>query len=423
MKYSKLLCNSAKQGFNKILQAALLILSMMAALVTQADDAVLENILSSPDIRAGDMFGSSVAIWQNIAVVGVPRDDSVAGDDSGSVDIFIRDDTGWHYDTTLESVAPNGGDRFGASVAIDNGIVVVGMPMADWGGGNDMGLVMVYAQGLGDVWILQDTLEHPMPTIDGLSMAGDQFGTKVAISGDTIAVWAPKTNVPGRGGLTDDSGSVEMFEPDVFGWSSSQSIYDPDRIIGAMAFDGDVLVAPGSTLLHIPVTRVFERVGGVWLLIDNLPSLSNLGVDGMTIMGLPTAGDETGRGTDPLDSDSDDDGLSDGEEVALGTDPLDADSDDDGLSDGDEVALGTDPLDPAALVQIRSTPIRMTMDWTTAKKLTWAPIRLTPTRMAMGCWMARMSSLSRIALQRRIHQCLPVMVTRTHFIPAWKKLK
>ena len=163
--------------------------------------------------------------------------------------------------------------------------------MADWGGGNDMGLVMVYAQGLGDVWILQDTLEHPMPTIDGLSMAGDQFGTKVAISGDTIAVWAPKTNVPGRGGLTDDSGSVEMFEPDVFGWSSSQSIYDPDRIIGAMAFDGDVLVAPGSTLLHIPVTRVFERVGGVWLLIDNLPSLSNLGVDGMTIMGLPTAGD------------------------------------------------------------------------------------------------------------------------------------
>lgn len=45
-------------------------------------------------------------------------------------------------------------------------------------------------------------------------------------------------------------------------------------------------------------------------------------------------------------SDSNDDGLSDGDEVGLGTDPLDPDTDDDGLSDGDEVGLGTDPLNP-----------------------------------------------------------------------------
>jgi len=52
-------------------------------------------------------------------------------------------------------------------------------------------------------------------------------------------------------------------------------------------------------------------------------------------------------GTDPNDSDSDDDGLNDGAEVTLGTDPNDADSDDDGLTDGDEVnAFGTDPNDP-----------------------------------------------------------------------------
>ena len=58
--------------------------------------------------------------------------------------------------------------------------------------------------------------------------------------------------------------------------------------------------------------------------------------------------------TDPLDSDSDDDGLSDGEEDknASGsvndgeTDPNDPDTDDGGVNDGDEVNLnGTDPLD------------------------------------------------------------------------------
>jgi hypothetical protein len=53
-------------------------------------------------------------------------------------------------------------------------------------------------------------------------------------------------------------------------------------------------------------------------------------------------------GTDPLDPDSDADGLLDGEEVlTYATDPTEPDSDGDGLSDGDEVSThATDPLDP-----------------------------------------------------------------------------
>ena len=53
-------------------------------------------------------------------------------------------------------------------------------------------------------------------------------------------------------------------------------------------------------------------------------------------------------GTNPLDPDTDDDGLSDGDEVNVySTDPLDPDSDDDGILDGDEVNVhGTDPNDP-----------------------------------------------------------------------------
>jgi hypothetical protein len=51
--------------------------------------------------------------------------------------------------------------------------------------------------------------------------------------------------------------------------------------------------------------------------------------------------------TDPLNNDTDDDGLSDGEEVKIyRTDPLDPDYDDDGLTDGDEINIhGTDPND------------------------------------------------------------------------------
>ena len=48
-------------------------------------------------------------------------------------------------------------------------------------------------------------------------------------------------------------------------------------------------------------------------------------------------------GTDPLDPDTDDDGLLDGEEVdPFATDPLDPDTDDDGLLDGFEAHNGLD---------------------------------------------------------------------------------
>ena len=70
--------------------------------------------------------------------------------------------------------------------------------------------------------------------------------------------------------------------------------------------------------------------------------------------------EESRLGTDVADSDTDNDGLSDGVEVANGmraiyepdvdTNPLDADTDDDGISDGEEAIVGvdgviTDPLD------------------------------------------------------------------------------
>ncbi|MEZ4279816.1 MAG: hypothetical protein R3F21_09415 [Myxococcota bacterium] len=53
--------------------------------------------------------------------------------------------------------------------------------------------------------------------------------------------------------------------------------------------------------------------------------------------------------SDPLDPDSDDDGLLDGAEFsAYGTNPLLFDTDGDGFGDGAEIAAGSDPLDPSS---------------------------------------------------------------------------
>ena len=48
--------------------------------------------------------------------------------------------------------------------------------------------------------------------------------------------------------------------------------------------------------------------------------------------------------TDPLSSDTDDDGLNDGDELSVGTDPLNPDTDNDGLADGVEIASGASPF-------------------------------------------------------------------------------
>ena len=57
--------------------------------------------------------------------------------------------------------------------------------------------------------------------------------------------------------------------------------------------------------------------------------------------------EEVQIGTDPLNSDTDSDGLSDADEVnTYSTDPLDIDTDSDNFNDGIEIAFGSDPLDP-----------------------------------------------------------------------------
>lgn len=61
-----------------------------------------------------------------------------------------------------------------------------------------------------------------------------------------------------------------------------------------------------------------------------------------------TDDEEAGFGTNPLNSDSDGDGLSDFDEINVyGTDPLNPDTDGDGLKDFEEIErYGTDPLNP-----------------------------------------------------------------------------
>lgn len=116
-----------------------------------------------------------------------------------------------------------------------------------------------------------------------------------------------------------------------------------DAIAGLIGFDPGVGANIAAGNLPFPLTApevaTVPPVPGLGSIVFSFDTDSD--DDGLT------DGAELALGTDPFDSDTDDDGLSDGDEVNVhGTDPLDPDTDDDGLNDGDEIALGTDPFDP-----------------------------------------------------------------------------
>ena len=91
------------------------------------------KILAS-DAAQGDIFGNSVAISGNNAIVGAPYNDD-GGDRTGSAYIFRRTGTNtWDAGTKILASDAAGGDIFCQSVAIDGDYAIVGADGDDDGG-------------------------------------------------------------------------------------------------------------------------------------------------------------------------------------------------------------------------------------------------------------------------------------------------
>jgi uncharacterized repeat protein (TIGR01451 family) len=135
--------------------------------------------LTASDATAGDEFGRSVGISGDTVVIGAPGDDDQNGN-SGSAYMFVRYDTSWSELEEVYAQNPSNNDHFGASVGISSDTVLVGAP--DDSG--SQGEVFVFAR-LGVEW--PRIMRIRASDGDG----GDEFGAAVAISGGSLAVGAP----------------------------------------------------------------------------------------------------------------------------------------------------------------------------------------------------------------------------------------
>lgn len=103
--------------------------------------------LVADDGAAGDVFGKSVAIWGNTAVVGAPDADGAEGAvDTGAVYIFRRASGVWTQIAKLTADDADAGDKFGMAVDIGATDIAVGAP-GDDELGTDAGAVYVYTGG------------------------------------------------------------------------------------------------------------------------------------------------------------------------------------------------------------------------------------------------------------------------------------
>ncbi len=140
----------------------------------------------------------------------------------------------------------------------------------------------------------------------------------------------------------------------------------PVELSGSSTEDYEVVYLPevGEKSLNLETLEVIDR-GDNWIKVK-VPHFSEITLirSSMLIKDSDRDGlsdeDEVLYGTDPLNPDTDGDGLGDGRELNIfDTDPLNPDTDGDGMSDGDEVTWRYDPLDPISFGQLPLSPITL----------------------------------------------------------------
>jgi hypothetical protein len=137
-----------------------------------------------PNVANNDFLGTSVAVHGEIAAAGGPGISGAVAD-SGAVSVLTRNNMGyWNVTATLRASDEQAGAEFGASMAMDEGLIAVGAPRYDANGLADKGAVYIFRRQ-NNSWVETQKLV----ATDANQTAF--FGTTIHVSGGRIAVTAP----------------------------------------------------------------------------------------------------------------------------------------------------------------------------------------------------------------------------------------
>lgn len=237
---------------------------------------LLADTLSADDGANIDLFGTSVALAGNTAVVGAPGAMVDADADQGAAYVFIRNATTGQWSQQDKLVADDGAanDAFGVSVDVDGDLAVVGTEVAMIGGNAAQGAGYAFNRNPATgIWAQEDKLIAP----DGV--AQDRFGFSVGLSGQLAAISAYNVEGPTQ---NQAQGAVYVFQRGGAGlWNFQAKLFAFDGIpsdnlglgFPGVAIDGDIILAGAPDHMNLrgaAYTFVRSPVTGLWSSQDKL---------------------------------------------------------------------------------------------------------------------------------------------------------
>ncbi len=144
--------------------------------VYRASTGALESVLTSPNAAENGSFGASVAISDGLLVVGAPGESQYGAAGGGHAYVFNLAD---NSSRTLTSPIPQSAGAFGSAVGVSGNRVVVGAP----------GEVSSGYTGAGNAYVFNDVSGDLLQALNSSAPGtGRSFGTSVAVNGTNVAV-------------------------------------------------------------------------------------------------------------------------------------------------------------------------------------------------------------------------------------------
>jgi hypothetical protein len=220
---------------------------------------ILGGIRLAPHESQWDGFGEAVDVHGDVLVVGASEWNQLG---PGSVLHVYRSSSGeWHEeaqltagdrDEFLEQAQQYGGQRFGTSVALGDGVIAVGAPGSVQSKNPEYKGAVYIFEHMGDAWVetarlvpsgsVQAGEEDRLEWLNFNRMKPRMFGSHVALDGDTLAV----------GG--DADGTVYIYQSGGNGWQEQAQITIPemperDIYMTSLSILGDTVAV---SAFHLP---------------------------------------------------------------------------------------------------------------------------------------------------------------------------
>ncbi|HVF35041.1 MAG TPA: hypothetical protein VND91_06925, partial [Candidatus Saccharimonadia bacterium] len=201
---------------------------------------ILQARLLASDALARDAFGTAVALSGDTALIGAGLADVAANAEQGAAYVFVRSGATWNQQSKLVAADGTPNAFHGDAVALDCDTAIVGAPGATVAATPGQGAAYAFVRS-GGTW----TPQQKLAASDGA--ASSAFGATVALSGESALVGAPFATV----GSNASQGAAYVFVRSTSTWAEQARLLAADGAASdnfgsAVALSGDTALAGAS---------------------------------------------------------------------------------------------------------------------------------------------------------------------------------